>query len=284
MSDAPHTDWDMLHHWEWARRSAWQPGFRHEPPGPTPARAFAEVCGHITVEAALDAACGLGRRSLVLQDYGINILGADISGTAIEHARQLARAEDSPVTFFASPWEALPCHAPHQFDAILNTALGGKPTWDGLKAALAGLFVALKPGGFLMFRGVGENDPPDALRRDQKEAFAKDGPETLDWFHRDGGLSCARLRLRTKAPDYIDERFVHVIHQDGESRLEATSRRRPAYWTWEHWEELTAGAGFCHLETRAFGEDESLRMNVAWKSGEGAPAVDENARRAPYQA
>lgn len=272
-------DWDLLHRWDWFRRESWRQGFRTavHGQGGGPARAFAELARITDAKVLLDASCGLGRRAIYLAEKGVNILGSDLSGVAVNYARELARDENAPVTFFRSAWNELPKHMPHHFNGILVTGLNLEPSWDHLGVAMVGLYHALHAGGFLMFVGATENesdiDPRDRVEKD----WAQQPQERAEWFMRDGKVSCTLVKVRNKAADFIDDRLLYVSEESGEPRLEATTMRRPYYWTWRHWKDLTRMAGFNHLETReypGFGMDGGkLLMNVAWKDKTGPEAT-----------
>ena len=285
------TDWDLYHRWEWFRRDSWRRGFRTtiHGQGGGPARAFANLANTVDAKVLLDASCGLGRRAIYLAEKGLNILGSDVSGTAVNHARELARGENVPVTFFRSAWNELPKNMPHHFDGILVTGLSLEPSWDHLGIALVGLFHALHPGGFLMFVGATENEPPSGPKDRVEKDWTSQPPESVEWFFRDGKVSCALVKLRTKAVDYIDDRLLYVSEENGVPRLESTTLRRPAYWTWKHWKEVTRMAGFCHLETREYPDyglnGGPLLINVAWKDKKGTDdsVGDLGGRDEPYQ-
>ncbi len=285
------TDWDLVHRWTWFTRDRWRQGFRTaiHGQGGGPARAFAELAREEDAHVLLDASCGLGRRAIYLAEKGVNILGSDISGIAVNHARELARDENAPVTFFRSAWNELPKNMPHHFDGILVTGLNLEPSWDHLGVALVGLFHALHPGGFLMFVGATENEPPSGPKDRVERDWASEPPERVEWFMRDGKVTCALVKLRTKAADYIDDRLLFVSEENGESRLESTTIRRPAYWTWKHWRDVTRMAGFCLLETRAFpgfgADGGDLLINVAWKDRKSEPVMpaETEEREAPYR-
>lgn len=286
------TDWDLVHHWEWFRRESWRQGFRTKihGTGGGPARAFAELARITEAKILLDASCGLGRRAIYLAEKGMNILGSDLSGVAVTHARELARDENAPVTFFRSAWNELPKNMPHHFDGILVTGLNLEPSWDHLGVALVGLYHALHPGGFLMFVGATEKEPPSSgpTERVEKE-WASSPPESVEWFVREGKVTCTLVKLRYKAADYVDDRLLYVSEENGESRLESTTLRRPAYWTWQHWKDVTRMAGFCHLETRSFPgygfDGGDLLINVAWKSKSDGeiPAQEQSIHEDAYE-
>jgi SAM-dependent methyltransferase len=287
-TDAPVTDWELLHRWDWFRRSAWLPTFRSTCAARWGGflKAFRDIAGETRAEVVLDAGCGLGTRTVCLAEMGLNVVGADVSETAVTHARELARMENAAVTFFPSRWQDLPRQAPHRFDAVLCTALRNVPTYDGLGAAIVGLGRVLKPGGFLCFPALGaESDSEDGVRRIEAE-WREEPHEQVDWFHREGTTSVARIRQKKRARDYIDHRFLFAIREGEATRLESTSLREPGYWTWSHWQDLARTAGLSHIETRTFDQcgtgGEPLCLNVAWAAGEAAPVGDDDARSAPY--
>jgi SAM-dependent methyltransferase len=226
----------------------------------------------------LDAACGIGRRAIRLADLGLDVIGADGSAEAIQAARKLAEEERASVPFFHSSWPELPSHLPHRVDGILALPLGEEPSWDRLGPALVGLFHVLHPGGFVMFAGVGEDDSPGAPSMRQEEEWQTEPRERLAWFHREGKTACALLVQKSKAPDYMDERRIYLIDEDGESRLESTVVRRPAYWTWQHWLDASRMVGFCHLETRAW-------EGVLWKAkdDDACPVAPLRSEEGPYR-
>lgn len=268
-------DWDLIHRWEWFRRTRWRAGFRaaiHGVGGGL-TRAFGDLAHMAGGEVLLDASCGLGRRAILLAEKGHHIVGSDQSGVAIARAKELARDESSPATFFKSTWSDLPKHIPHRFDGILASALALVPTFDQLGAAFVGMFHALNPGGFVMWTGPGEHDPAESVRQHLTERWRAEPTEKVEWFHREGQSTCALVKLIHRASDYVDERRLYVSEEGGISNLEATTIRWPGYWTWTHWRDLTRMAGFVHVETRryeGFGQDGgALQVNVAWRGKEG---------------
>ena len=284
------TDWDLVHRWDWFTRESWRQGFRTKihGQGGGPARAFADLARMCDAKVVLDASCGLGRRAVYLAEKGMNIVGSDVSGVAVNHARELARDENAPVTFFRSAWNELPKNMPHHFDGILVTGLNLEPSWDHLGVALVGLSHALHPGGFLMFVGATEREPASGPSDRVEREWASQPPERVEWFVREGRVTCSLVKLRTKAVDYIDDRLLYVSEENGQARLESTTIRRPAYWTWKHWKDATRMAGFSHLETReypGFGIDGGdLLINVAWKnkSAEETPPSEPSVHEDAY--
>lgn len=291
-SYAPATDWDLIHRWEWFRRPKWRQDFRTAigGAGGGPARAFTDLAKLVDAKLLLDASCGLGRRAIAIADQGFHILGSDMSRMAIDCARDLAREENSSVSFFRSSWNDLPKNIPHHFNGILVTGLNLEPSWDRLGPALVGLFHALEPGGFLMFTGAADKEAEGDQRMHMEEKWRAEPPEAIEWCHSENNTTCFCVRLRSKAADYLDDRLIYASEKNGQTCLESTTLRRPGYWTWNHWRDVTRMAGFSHLETReypGFGMDGGvLRINVAWKTkasdaSDNQPA-DDNSRNEPY--
>ncbi len=272
---APITDWDMLYRWDWYRRGEWEAEWRLLAREDLLALAFGELARLVEARTLLDAACGFGERVIALADMGLAIGGADTTPEAVDAATQLARAHDAPATFFQAPTGALAEYAPHPVDGILHARLGDEPDWNRLQRILAGLFATLHPGGFLMFPGAPENAGEEYAQGRLDELLRRYGEREAAWVVRDGRRTCSKVIERTRGADYVDERILFVIDEgEGEPpRVETTVRRLPGYWTWSHWRELVHGAGFCHLETRAYpllGTPETpFSVNVAWKDKAG---------------
>ena len=265
-------DWDLIHRWEWFRRSCWREGFRSalHGQGGGVTRAFADLAHLVGAEVLLDASCGLGRRVIALTEKGYNTVGSDRSGVAVLRAQELARDENSPATFFRSSWNTLPRNIPHHFDAILAPGLEMEPTFDRLGTAFVGLFHSLKPGGFVMWTGAGEQDAQDDSGKKRLAHVKCEPAERVEWFHREGKLTCALLKQYKVEADFIDERRLYISEEGGAANLETTVIRWPGYWHWTHWQDLTRMAGFEHVETRVyehFGLDGGpLPVNVTWKA------------------
>ena len=272
MHEPPATDWDLIHRWEWFRRIRWRESFRASLHGLGGGltRAFSDLARQSGSELLLDASCGLGRRAVVISELGHNVLGSDQSGVSVAKSRELARDEGSPATFFQSSWETLPQNVPHHFDGILSSGLEKSTTFDKLGAALVGMFHSLRPGGFLMWTGVGESDPTDTGQRRLADAWEGEPPEKVEWFHREGRLTACLVRQWRRESDFVDERRLYISENNGSNTLETTTIRWPGYWTWTHWKDLVRMAGFTHLETRRleyYGVDGGpLAVNIAWKA------------------
>ncbi len=275
---APVTDWDLIHRWEWNRRSEWLADFRGKGKQKPLLLAFTDLCKLINVNNVLHAGCGLGTDTICLGEMGLNPIGMDSSKEAAGYATKIAGLSQSPVTFFNAPWHALKQTAPHAVDAVLYETLGQVAEWAELQRRLKAIFQMLNPGGFFMFVGAGQNDPEDIVKTQQKEQG--EGQDAV-WRYKDGATLCVKVVQRTLAADFMDETVLYVINTPEKAQVESTVVRHPAYWTWSHWAQLVREAGFCHLETRTYEQWGGFRVNVAWKSKQ-ATSVDTTGRDQPY--
>ena len=96
----------------------------------------------------VDVPCGSGRHSLALARRGHTVTGLDISAEAIEHARRTAKAAGVDVDFRLAEMREVP---PDGFDAAVCMGNSfGYLEPDGLRAFVAGLAAAVRPGGGLV--------------------------------------------------------------------------------------------------------------------------------------
>ena len=80
--------WDMIWRWTWFSREAWWPSSRQEAePGLSGLVTLLRQRG---VRSVLDAACGLGRKTILLAERGFEVEGADASAVAVTYAPRLA--------------------------------------------------------------------------------------------------------------------------------------------------------------------------------------------------
>jgi len=246
--------WDTIYRWEWFRRDQWRHSFREDKLGGyggTPA-AFKRILEQAGGTLALDASCGLGLKTLIMTEMGIDVVGSDQSEFAVEKARELSRLEGHPMEFFTARWNELPSRTKLQFDAIFNDALSWIVTRQEFEEALHGLRGALRPGGVLVFMGAAQGSTlADSLARLDQDWESK--PRFgVEWTHSDGEVRCTNLVVRDRRDDYIDEHHLYLIEEGAEQRLETATIRQPVYWHWSLLREMFEGAGFSRLETREF--------------------------------
>jgi SAM-dependent methyltransferase len=267
-------DWETFYRWEWFSRDRWRGGFREAKRGK-----FGGSCACVKELAdefgasarVLDASCGLGLKTIVLSEMGVDISGSDGCAFAVDKARELARLEGCDIEHFVSTWAELPTRAPRRFDVIFNDALSWTVPREEFEASLAGFLGALSPSGVLVFMGAEEGGSADPVHRHKllDELWCRRGRFEIDWTHEAEGLRCTRIALRELGADFMDEHGLYLIDERGRQRLEVATIRQPVTWHWPLLAEMFASAGFASLHTRTFpGRSASggpIRLNVATK-------------------
>lgn len=246
--------WETIHRWEWFRLEQWRHTFRQDKFGSyggTPAavkRIVEEQGGGIV----LDSSCGLGLKTVVMHDIGLDVVGSDQSEMAVANARELCRMEGYQIEFFTARWLELPSRTRLLYDVVFNDALRWTVTREDFEASLYGLLGVLKPGGKLVFVGAPEGSQPcdtlEALDRDW-EAQPR---FSIEWTHSEDDMRCTALLARSRGDDFIDRHHLYLIEQGGEQRLETATVRHPLDWFWQQLKDMFLGAGFSRLETREF--------------------------------
>ena len=138
--------------------------------------------------SAIDVGCGSGWTTLFLAEAGFDALGYDLVAENVELARERARRWGSAARFAVADMDALPDGPPADvalvFDALHHTR--------AQRAALAGMFRRLTPGGWLV---LGE---PTWLHRLSPEA--RRVREERGWLER--GLTLRGLRRDLRAAGF----------------------------------------------------------------------------------
>ena len=248
--------WETLYRWEWFRRDQWRPGFREAKAGKWggSSGAFRKVLDEAGGGPALDASCGLGLKTIVLKEMGVDVVGCDGCAFAVEKARELAQMEGHAIEFFASRWAELPERTERRFTGVFNDALSWIVTREEFEASLRGFLGVLRPGGVLAFMGAEQGSPSDPESRCEFfEAFWRSRPRfSVAWSHEAGSTRCTSIQVREKGDLFVDAHHLFLIEENGEQRLETATIREPAYWDWAALAEMFARAGFSGLETRWF--------------------------------
>ncbi len=111
---------------------------------------FVDELGSVAGRDVLDFGCGWGGESVWLAERGARVVGCDISGSAIEHARAFAsQKREANVRFEVCSPIRLP-FADDSFDAVFSTDVF-EHVMD-LPAVLGELRRVLRPGGVLLTR------------------------------------------------------------------------------------------------------------------------------------
>lgn len=128
----------------------------------------------IPVGSALELGCGTGEKTIYLSKKGFNVVGVDISSTAIEHARRLADKEDVQAEFYAKDATDLSFLKNRMFDFVLDFA-----NLHGIVKEKQSIYVQeiakhLKSRGLLFLRCFSKRTPD----RDKDYFF---DPKLGDW-------------------------------------------------------------------------------------------------------
>ena len=265
--------WETQYHWEWFRRDAWRPTFRHWKRGRFggSCACFTEIVRELGGGPALDCSCGFGLKTIVMADMGLDVVGSDGCAFAVEKARELAELEGHDIEYFTSAWSELPERTGRRFVAIFNDALSWTVTREAFEASLRGLRDALEPRGVLVFMGATEGSPSDDESRQKLllESYDREPPFRIEWTHETAGIICTALAVRELGDDYFDEHHLYLINDAGAQQLEVATIRQPVTWDWPILVEMFSAAGFSKLETRTFAERAadggSIRLNIAMR-------------------
>lgn len=263
--------WETFHRWDWFRLEQWRYTFREDWGarwGGSPA-AFKRILGNPEGKLALNAGCGLGLKTIMMHELGIDVLGCDKCNYAVERARELATMEGQQIEFFTSRWSELPTTTRLQYDAVFNDALCWTLTRERFEEVLRGFYGVLKPKGMLVFVGAPEGATEHDSIKALEESWSVRPRFNIEWSHRVESTACTCILSRERAADYINNNYLFLIEENGRQRLETATIREPYYWHRLVLEYLFAQAGFSRLETRHFpgmgknGTD--LSLNVAIK-------------------
>lgn len=103
---------------------------------------------------ALDAACGTGLFAIALKQSGVNVTGADISGSMLDKAVINAQQFNLNMDWLQVPMQQIKNTIRQKFDAVfcLGNSLPHLLTPADLESSLDGFYSVLKPGGVLMIQ------------------------------------------------------------------------------------------------------------------------------------
>lgn len=110
---------------------------------------FAQLLKERGARTVLDLGCGTGRHLAYLAQEGFNVYGADISETALEHARQWLNREDFTVELKQSDMTAI-AYPDGFFDAVISIFVIYHSTVENMGKAIAEIYRVLKAGGLAL--------------------------------------------------------------------------------------------------------------------------------------
>jgi len=254
-------DYTAYYRWEWFRKAQWQASFRVWKRRST--GGFIElVKGRgLAQEPMLDCTCGLGLKTIVLKEEGINVEGSDVCALAIECARVLAAEEGHPdLGFFQAAWDELPQATSTRYAAVFNDVVSWIYSDEDMAAALEGMHDVLRPGGILAYAGAlpGSSEDRDALLElEWNRMLGQHGKFGLGWRHSDGDTTVTELLAHEKGPDCVDRHHLFLIEEACQPlRLEAMTVRQGLRWGWTRIEPFLRRAGFCEFATQDFTADD----------------------------
>lgn len=163
---------------------------------------LAAALGEADGRSILDCSCGMGTQALALAARSWRVTAGDLTAPWLAVAQARARALRVDIDFRQLDMRELAGRFPVPFDAALTCmALDNLPDLDAVRAALAGLAGAIRPGGrlYLRLRDL-EEIARDLPRYQFKEERALPHGRLLrlkDWEDAgDGSLICAHVFLR----------------------------------------------------------------------------------------
>ena len=101
------------------------------------------ICG-------LDLACGSGKMTRMLVDFGFKMTGGDISQEMLTQAKQISLQKKQNVNYFVADLTKLEKYGSFDFITIINDGIN-YVSQDKLEKTFKGLYKNLKKGGVLLF-------------------------------------------------------------------------------------------------------------------------------------
>ncbi len=261
-------NWDIHWKWGWFQNTGWDPPrFRDGYAGKS-CRYYDVILKRFDCHSILDCTCGCGPKAIVLTEMEYDVTGTDISGFAIEKARELSKRLGHDISYFRSSWKDLRSNVNGEFDCILNDALAWAETRDDLRSSISEFGRLLNPGGIVLWAGPDEwnGRGPENRERMHKQwessiqPFAVNGP-----FEQDG-IRMIHIVTRKLEYDFVDVTNLYVVEQNEQLQLESDRLQELFRWTWEHFEQAFAEEGFSELHSHRVMLDGRERiLNVAVK-------------------
>ena len=248
--------WDTI--WKWK--------FFAGPPSPDEeaGRALHSLLSPLKLNTVLDCSCGLGQTTFALAKLGYRVDGADASGVAVKLSTDLAAARHQKVRFFRSRWEKLPDATKRKYDCVYNDSFEWCPTRASLHASAEGIHSVLKRGGHFVFKG--DHQWSDGKKPDVDAELRSAGRfEALPICERDG-VKLTTFVSRERIPDGILGNRIHVVEQDGITRVEVASSPDIRKWMWQDFVDILTDVGFTKVYTHnAKSKTGPTYLNVAEK-------------------
>lgn len=106
----------------------------------------------VAARSVLDVACGTGRHAAMFHEWGLNVVGADISAAMLDHCRK-AWGCDERLRWVQRPFDATP-DPPGQFDAAIcvGNSLAIAPDLAALRRAVGAMLASVRIGGAVVIQ------------------------------------------------------------------------------------------------------------------------------------
>lgn len=251
-------DWDLYWRWELFRRRCDPLDFRRWKRDS--ARALATLHPGAFL---LDSTAGLGDHTINLSEEGFRVEACDASEVALEATRRALAGAHLDVRVFRAEWRDV---GRDRYDVIFNDAIHWTYEEADLRAALAGLYEALRPGGALVFF-FAEAEKPNGGREILEWDWAQMTPSRVAWTHRIDDLEVTLSIESERGDDYIDEHHVYTIRERGAVRTEKLTMRRVYRWDWSAISRVLEDVGYVDLRSDRFPnvKGHTFALNRAFK-------------------
>jgi len=114
---------------------------------------------HRKIKSVLDLGCGAGRHCVYLTKKCFDVIGVDISNSALKMAKQWTRKERlKNVAFLQGPMTQIPWRDSH-FDAIISISVVHHAVKNDIKKTIAEIYRTLKKNGVFLANLASEKDP-----------------------------------------------------------------------------------------------------------------------------
>lgn len=243
--------WDKIWQWAWFTRDSWWSSYRQEAE-PT-ASDLVKLLQQRGARSVLDAACGLGRMTILLAESGFEAEGADASAVAASQAPQLAREKGFSIRIMHARNEELGQKCGRTYDSIFSDGFDELASRDVLAASARGMYAVLRDGGFLAFVGIPQDWSPREIRAAIDQDWQKRMPFEVSFPFEQGGIKVTQMEVDEKIPDGILEKRIFLIEEHGDLRVEIAHMLNRRKWTFGVLHEVLTGAGFSSVHNEQVG-------------------------------
>lgn len=261
-------NWDIHWKWDWFKNWGWeQPRFRYGYAGKS-CRYYDVVLKRFDCHTVLDCTCGCGPKAIVLTEMNYRVTGTDISGFAVDKARELSKRLGHHIPYYRSSWRDLSSHLDEKFDCVLNDALPWTERESDLLLSVAEFGKLLEPGGIVLWAGPDEWNGRGLRNRERvyEELASSIEPYSVDGPFEHDGVRMIQVVIRRLERDFVDVVNLYLIEESGRLRLEHDSLPQLFRWTWEDFAAAFKQAGFSDLRShRVTLDGEERILNVAVK-------------------